>query len=120
MLRLKQEYHVEHVLIVKQEDTIYVRPGNFVQLHLFMGLCVSIIVIERLISASVVDAAYCRHPVEESQLSILATSGQQQLVQQQAESHVRTFITIPRFIRTQDPGVRPRPEPGELWARVKL
>ena len=39
------------------------------------------------ISTSVVDAAYCRHPVE-SQLSILATSGQQQLVQQQAESHV--------------------------------
>ena len=79
----------------------------------------SVIVIERLISASVVDAAYWRHPVE-SQLSILATSGQQQLVQQQAESHVRTFITIPRFIRTQDPGVRPRPKPGELWARVKL
>lgn len=48
------------------------------------SICVSVIVIERLICKSVVDAAYCRHP-EESQLSILATSGHQQLVQQQQQ-----------------------------------
>ena len=41
-----------------------------------------------------VDAAYCRHPVE-SQLSILATSGQQQLVQQQAESCPHIYHNSP-------------------------
>ena len=40
------------------------------------SICVSVIVIERLICKSVVDAAYCHHPVQLSiQVSILSTSG---------------------------------------------